>query len=90
MRITTRLKYGLFRLLGVVSPSGRYPLPPRWVLNATGKHRFYDAPGCTKTCCPGNRPPGPCLLGCCEPSNATVGPGATDTVNSRERGDSAC
>lgn len=65
MRVTTRLKYGLFRLLGVVSPSGAYPVPPRWALNATGKHRFYDAPGCTEDCCPWNRPPEPCRLACC-------------------------
>ena len=61
----TRMKYGLLRLLGVVSPSGRYATPPRWALNATGRHRFYDAPDCTGDCCPWNRPPARCQLACC-------------------------
>lgn len=90
MRIATRLKYGLFRLLGVVSLSGAYPVPPRWALNATGKHRFYDAPDCTEDCCPWNREPEPCRLACCAPAVATVDAGAVLTVNGREKGDSAC
>lgn len=120
------MKYGLLRLLGVVSPSGRYATPPRWALNATGKHRFYDAPDCSGDCCPWNRPPARCLLACCNQPlddcppdceadccgplvvsagslpvlNGCAGPcgfradvmdpSPTDTVNGRERGDSAC
>lgn len=61
------MKYRLLRLLGVVSPSGRYATPPRWALNATGKHRFYDAPDCSGDCCPWNRPPARCQLACCRP-----------------------
>lgn len=90
MRTTTRLKYGLFRMLGVVSPSGAYALPPRWALNATGKHRFYDAPDCAEACCPWNRPPARCLLACCAPASDLVDSGATATVNGCERGDNAC
>lgn len=44
MRLITRLKHRCLRLLGVVSVSGAYPLPPRWALSKLGKHRFYDAP----------------------------------------------
>jgi hypothetical protein len=58
VRIVTRLKYGLFRLLGVVSPSGAYPLPPRWALSKKGRRQFYEAPparavqsGCQFACC---------------------------------------
>mgnify|MGYP001616504201 FL=1 len=65
VRITTSLKYGLFRLMGVVSPTGRYPLPPRWAMSKVGRHRFYDARDCTEACCPWNRQPTPCLLACC-------------------------
>ena len=35
MRLSTRLKYQALRLLGVVSPSGRYPMPPRWAMSRT-------------------------------------------------------
>lgn len=99
MRTTTRLKYGLFRLIGVVSPIGAYPLPPRWALNATGKHRFYDAPDCTEACCPWNRPPAPCPLACCnltpqaDAYGARTVQRAPDNVvplRGRERGDNAC
>ncbi|AKA61758.1 hypothetical protein SEA_MAIH_20 [Streptomyces phage Maih] len=85
-----RLKYGTLRMLGVVSPSGRYPMPPRWALSKIGRHRFYDAPECAETCCPWNSPPARCLLSCCAPSSDTVGPVAAGAVNGRERGDSAC
>ena len=97
MRVTTRLKYGLFRLLGVVSPSGAYPMPPRWALNATGKHRFYDAPDCTGDCCPWN--PRPCQLACCnlKPQADAYGTRAVQWVpdnviplRGRERGENAC
>lgn len=84
------MKYGLLRLLGVVSPSGRYAIPPRWALNATGKHRFYDAPDCSGDCCPWNRPPARCQLACCAPASASVDPMGLGPVNGRERGDSAC
>lgn len=36
-----RMKHRLLRLLGVMSPSGARPLPPRWALSATGKTRWY-------------------------------------------------
>lgn len=36
-------KHRLFRLLGIVSPSGAYPLPPRWAMSRLGKARWYDA-----------------------------------------------
>ena len=84
MRVTTRLKYGLFRLLGVVSPSGRYPLPPRWALSKSGQRRFYDAP---------------CQLACCNLSPQTDAYGARTVqrvpsnvvpLRGRERGDEAC
>ena len=29
------------RLLGVVSPSGRYKLPPRWLMSKTGRDRWH-------------------------------------------------
>lgn len=98
MRVTTRLKYGLFRLLGVVSPSGAYPMPPRWALNATGKHRFYDAPDCTGDCCPWNQPR-PCQLACCnlKPQADAYGARTVQRVSGdviplrgRERGENAC
>ena len=99
MRVTTRLKYGLFRLLGVVSPSGAYPLPPRWALNATGKHRFYDAPDCTGDCCPWNRQVAGCRLACCNLKPQTDAYGARTVqrvpdnvilLRGRERGNEAC
>lgn len=101
MRVTTRLKYGLLRLLGVVSPSGRYPLPPRWAMSKLGRHRFYDAPECDDPTCEagccgplvvsaGALPVTRCLLSCCAPASDTVGPVAAVAVNGRERGDSAC
>lgn len=36
-----KLKHWILRLLGVVSPSGAYPLPPRWALSKKGKERWY-------------------------------------------------
>jgi len=36
-----RLKHRLLRLLGVVSPSGAYPLPPRWALSKLGRARYH-------------------------------------------------
>ncbi|ATN93763.1 hypothetical protein SEA_ABT2GRADUATEX2_21 [Streptomyces phage Abt2graduatex2] len=74
-----RLKYQLLRGLGVVSPSGQYPLPPRWALSAAGKHRLYDAPDCREACCPWNSPaPEPicalrCEAECCGPLLVSAG-----------------
>lgn len=86
MRATIRLKYGLFRLLGVVSPSGRYPLPPRWALNARGKHRFYDAPQCAEPCCPWNRPPASCQTACCTVTAQDDAYGARTVQRDRDTG----
>lgn len=36
-----KLKYRILRWLGVVSPSGAYPLPPRWAMSKLGKSRWY-------------------------------------------------
>ena len=36
-----KLKYRILRWLGVVSPSGAYPLPPRWAMSKLGKARWY-------------------------------------------------
>lgn len=38
------LKQHLFRLLGVVSPSGSYPLPPRWAMSRKGRDTWYPGP----------------------------------------------
>lgn len=38
------LKQRLFRLLGVVSPSGSYPLPPRWAMSRKGRATWYPGP----------------------------------------------
>lgn len=62
MRLFTPLKYRALRYLGVVSPSGSYPLPPRRALSPLGRHRFYDASACELACC---RPqPVPCAWDC--------------------------
>ena len=36
-----RLRHRLLRLLGVVSPSAAYPLPPRWAMSRKGRERWY-------------------------------------------------
>lgn len=36
-----RMKHRLLRWLGIVSPSGAYPLPPRWAMSRTGRERWY-------------------------------------------------
>lgn len=36
-----KLKYRVLRWLGVVSPSGAYPLPPRWAMSKLGRERWY-------------------------------------------------
>jgi hypothetical protein len=38
-RVTLRQR--ALRLLGVVSPSGAYPLPPRWAMSKLGRSRYY-------------------------------------------------
>lgn len=39
--IPRRLRHGILRMLGVVSPSGAYPLPPRWAMSRKGKNLYY-------------------------------------------------
>jgi hypothetical protein len=36
-----KLRHRLLRWLGVVSPSGAYPLPPRWAMSKLGRSRYY-------------------------------------------------
>lgn len=36
-----KLKYRILRWLGVVSPSGAYPTPPRWAMSKQGRARWY-------------------------------------------------
>ena len=38
-----KLRHRLLRWLGVVSPSGAYPLPPRWAMSKLGRDRWYDS-----------------------------------------------
>lgn len=84
MRLTTRLKYGCLRLLGVVSPSGRYPLPPRWALSKLGRQRYYGsgrndwASSLTVGPFPDRTPPTPlcasdCEAECCGPLTVSAG-----------------
>lgn len=63
--IPSRLRHGMLRMLGVVSPSGAYPLPPRWAMSRKGKARYYQVtpsggyrsissqPLCVSATCPG-------------------------------------
>ncbi|QBZ73514.1 hypothetical protein SEA_MISCHIEF19_29 [Streptomyces phage Mischief19] len=36
-----KIRHRLLRLLGVVSPSGAYPLPPRWAMSRKGRALWY-------------------------------------------------
>lgn len=36
-----KLRHRVLRLLGIVSPSGAYPLPPRWAMSKLGRSRWY-------------------------------------------------
>lgn len=36
------LREHVLRLLGVVSPSGAYPLPPRWAMSKLGRSRYHQ------------------------------------------------
>lgn len=46
-RVTLRER--VLRLLGVVSPSGAYPLPPRWAMSKLGRSRYYNPDGSART-----------------------------------------
>jgi hypothetical protein len=41
MRRRLTLRQHIFRYLGIVSPSGSYPLPPRWAMSPLGRRRWY-------------------------------------------------
>lgn len=36
-----KLRHRLFRWLGIVSPSGAYPLPPRWAIRKARRDYWY-------------------------------------------------
>ncbi len=36
-----KLRHRVYRWLGVVDPSGAYPLPPRWDMSKVGQSRWY-------------------------------------------------
>jgi hypothetical protein len=38
-----KLRHRVKRWLGVVSPSGAYPLPPRWAMSKLGRSRWYPS-----------------------------------------------
>ena len=56
MRLLTRLKSSCLRLLGVVSPSGRYPMPPDWAMRRGARQKWATdlaaGPMVTRPCTP--------------------------------------